>query len=121
MDEPTFACLLQRFFLERLVGQRNASRHTVSSYRDTFRLLLAYAGGRTGKPPSSLAIGDLNERMILGFLDHIEADREQHRIEQERAPRCHTLVLPLLLLFRPRFPGRHSKGPCHTHKENRAA
>jgi site-specific recombinase XerD len=75
MDEPTFACLLQRFFLERLMGQRNVSRHTISSYSDTFRLLLAYAGGRTGKSPSSLAIGDLDERMILGFLDHIEADR----------------------------------------------
>jgi site-specific recombinase XerD len=75
MDEPTFACLLQRFFLERLVSQKNASCHTISSYRDTFRLLLAYAGGRTGKSPSSLAIGDLDERMILGFLDHIEADR----------------------------------------------
>ena len=60
MDEPTFACLLQRFFLERLMSQKNASRHTISSYRDTFRLLLAYAGGRTGKSPSSLAIGDLD-------------------------------------------------------------
>jgi site-specific recombinase XerD len=75
MDEPTFACLLQRFFLERLMSQRNASRHTISSYRDTFRLLLGYASGRTGKSPSSLAIGDLDERMILGFLDHIETCR----------------------------------------------
>ena len=34
------APLVQRFFTERLVAQRNASPHTVAAYRDTFRLLL---------------------------------------------------------------------------------
>jgi site-specific recombinase XerC len=37
---PSFATLLQRFFTERLMQQRQASPHTISSYRDTFRLLL---------------------------------------------------------------------------------
>ena len=48
---------LQAFFTERLVTQRHASRHTIASYRDTLRLLLAFAGGRTGTPPSRLEIG----------------------------------------------------------------
>ena len=37
---------VQRFFVERLLAQRNASPHTVASYRDSFRLLL----GSFGKP-----------------------------------------------------------------------
>jgi hypothetical protein len=28
---------LQSFFTDRLIGQRNASPHTVAAYRDTFR------------------------------------------------------------------------------------
>ena len=32
--------LLQRFFTERLMNQRNVSSHTIACYRDTFRLLL---------------------------------------------------------------------------------
>jgi integrase/recombinase XerD len=75
MTEPTFASMLQHFFLERLVRQRNASPHTIASYRDTFRLLLDHVSKRTHKPPSSLTIEDLGARAILDFLDHIEDGR----------------------------------------------
>ena len=34
---------LQAFFTERLMGQRQASAHTIAGYRDTFRLLLHFA------------------------------------------------------------------------------
>ena len=34
---------LQAFFTDRLIRERNASPHTIASYRDTIRLLLAYA------------------------------------------------------------------------------
>jgi site-specific recombinase XerC len=34
---------LEAFFTERLLTQRQASAHTVSAYRDTFRLLLRFA------------------------------------------------------------------------------
>lgn len=75
MAEPTLAGMLQNFFLERLMNQRNASPHTITSYRDTFRLLLQEVDARTHKRPSSLTLEDLNERAILDFLDHVEADR----------------------------------------------
>ena len=39
---------LQAFFTERLIGQRQASPHTIAAYRDTFRLLLVFAQQRTG-------------------------------------------------------------------------
>ena len=36
---PTLPALIERFFTERLMRQRNVSPHTIASYRDTFRLL----------------------------------------------------------------------------------
>src|SRR3569833_104479 len=42
-----FSSLLETFFMERLIHQRNASPHTVTSYRDTFRLLMQYSGSTT--------------------------------------------------------------------------
>jgi len=75
MAEPTFALMLQHFFLKRLMNQRNASAHTIASYRDTFRLLLGHVSTRTHKPPSSLTIEDLDARAILDFLEHMETGR----------------------------------------------
>lgn len=75
MAEPSFASMLQRFFLERLLNQRNASAHTVTSYRDTFRLLLEYVSRRTHKSPSLLTMEELNAGVVLDFLDHVETER----------------------------------------------
>jgi hypothetical protein len=35
----TFPGLLEGFFTQRLMQQKQASPHTIASYRDTFRLL----------------------------------------------------------------------------------
>lgn len=72
---PGFASLLQDFFYQRLVAQRNASARTVASYRDAFRLLLRYVEARTKKPPVRLTLADLDAAIILGFLDHLERER----------------------------------------------
>ena len=49
LTEPTeFASLLQRFFAERLLQQKNASPRTIAAYRDTFRLLFGYAERERG-------------------------------------------------------------------------
>jgi hypothetical protein len=37
-----FSALLQGFFTQRLLQQKQVSSHTIASYRDTFRLLLQY-------------------------------------------------------------------------------
>jgi site-specific recombinase XerD len=70
-----FTTTLQLFFTERLARQRQASPRTVTSYRNTFRLLLRFLQHRTGKPPSHLDWEDLNAQAISAFLDHLEADR----------------------------------------------
>jgi site-specific recombinase XerD len=66
---------LQAFFTERLARQRGASPRTIASYRDTLRLLLAFARDRTGKQPATLDWDDLDAAMISAFLDHLEASR----------------------------------------------
>ncbi len=71
----TLAPILQSFFTDRLVRQRQASAHTIASYRDTFKLLLVFAKQRTGKSPSRLEIADLDAELIGAFLDHLETDR----------------------------------------------
>ena len=71
----TLAPTLEAFFTERLMSQRRASRHTIAAYRDTFRLLLAFAQGRTGKAPSRLQFDDLDAPLIGAFLDHLEHAR----------------------------------------------
>jgi site-specific recombinase XerD len=66
---------LQAFFTGRLIGQRDASPHTIAAYRDTLRLLLVFTQQQTGIPPSSLGIADLDAPLIAAFLDHLEHDR----------------------------------------------
>jgi len=66
---------LQAFFGDRLISQRQASPHTVAAYRDTLRLLLAFASQTTGRQPSQLDIDDLDAPLIGAFLDHLEHER----------------------------------------------
>lgn len=66
---------LEAFFADRLARQREASHHTVASYRDTFRLLLGYVHARTGQPPSKLGFDDLDASVIGAFLQQLEEGR----------------------------------------------
>jgi site-specific recombinase XerD len=65
---------MQGFFTERL-AQRRASQHTVTAYRDTFRLLLRYAQQQLGRQPSALDLADIGTDLVGGFLDHLEVNR----------------------------------------------
>ena len=73
---PTFSTLLQRFFTERLMQQRQASPHTISSYRDTFRLLLQFAHKRLRKSPADIKFEDIDAPLIGAFLDDLQKSRE---------------------------------------------
>jgi integrase/recombinase XerD len=69
------APLLQAFFLERLARQRDASPHTIASYRDSFKLLLAFLHEQTGTSPSKLQLEDLDVTRITAFLSYLEDER----------------------------------------------
>jgi integrase/recombinase XerD len=72
---PTLPVLLESYFTQRLMAQRQASPHTIASYRDTFRLLLNFAKNKCGKSPSSLNLTDLDAPVITAFLDDLEKQR----------------------------------------------
>jgi integrase/recombinase XerD len=67
--------ILEAFFTERLDQQRRASAHTIAAYRDTFRLLLAFAEKHLGKAPSDLLLADIDALLVTAFLDHLEKVR----------------------------------------------
>jgi site-specific recombinase XerD len=73
--QPSFASLLQSFFTQRLMQQRQASAHTIASYRDTWRLLLRFVQKRLHKAPSTLTLEDIDAPLITAFLDEMEKIR----------------------------------------------
>jgi integrase/recombinase XerD len=66
---------IEAFFTDYLIRQKHVSPNTVSSYRDTFRLLFKYAAEAKKKMPSQFLISDFEAPFILSFLDHLEAQR----------------------------------------------
>lgn len=73
--QPNFATLLEEYFTQRLMQQRQASAHTIASYRDTFRLLLLFVQQRLRKAPSTLALEDIDAPLVVAFLDEMEKVR----------------------------------------------
>ena len=67
--QATFSELLQAYFTQRLMHECNASPHTIANYRDTFRLLIGFAHRQLKKPPTVLAMQDLDASFVCRFLD----------------------------------------------------
>lgn len=74
-NQPNLAVLLERFFTQRLMQQRQASAHTVASYRDAFKLLLEFIQRHLHKAPSALALEDIDAPLVSAFLDEQEQVR----------------------------------------------
>jgi integrase/recombinase XerD len=88
----TFAPTLQAFFTQHLIDHRRVSTHTVTAYRDTCKLLLAYAQRTTGIPPSKLTFTDLDAPLVSGFLDHLQRERGNSvRTRNARLAALHSL------------------------------
>lgn len=73
--EFTLSFLIENFFSEYLVEQKQVSRHTITSYRDTFKIFLPFAAKTVGKNLRDLALEDLNVDCVLLFLNHLEVER----------------------------------------------
>lgn len=71
----SLAPLVERYFTQRLMQQRQASPHTISSYRDTFRQLLKFVEQRLHKPPARLGFEEIDAPLIVAFLDNIEKSK----------------------------------------------
>jgi len=74
-DTKDFPALVQKFFLQWLMAQRNVSPETVKSYRDTFRIYIKHLETVHKIKPSSITVQCLEAEYILGFLSFLEKDR----------------------------------------------
>jgi len=83
---------LQSFFTDYLIGQREASGHTITAYRDSFRLLLGYIRERTGITPSALDITVVDAELVADFLAMLEQRRgNSTRTRNARLAAIHSL------------------------------
>jgi site-specific recombinase XerD len=76
MKSNSLAALLHAFFHEWMGKQRNLSRHTVCSYRDTWKLLLRFISERKRREIARLSLADLQASEVIAFLEHLEKDRK---------------------------------------------
>ena len=74
-DNKQFQNLLQKYFLQWLITQRNVSPETVKSYRDSFRLFIRYLEKCHKTKPSAITVYSLEAEYILGFLDYLKSER----------------------------------------------
>ena len=102
---------LQAFFTDRLIRQRHASRHTIAAYRDTLRLLLGFAAGRTGRHPRALDLADLDAPLIAGSSTTSRRERGNSvRTRNARLAAIHSLFR-YAALRPPRTRREHRPGP----------
>ena len=75
MKSTDIQMLIQKYFLQWLMSQRNVSPETIKSYRDTFRLYLRYIENRLGVTSPKMSITQFNAEHILGFLSYLDKER----------------------------------------------
>ena len=74
-DRTVIGPWIRRFLLEHLVSDRNLTRNTQASYRDTLLLLLPFVSQAQKKPTDRLMIDDLSPSRLRSFLEYLEKER----------------------------------------------
>src|SRR5438093_4150345 len=67
---------VRRFLLEYLVTERNLTRNTQCSYRDTLRLLLPFVAKKAHKQIDRVSVTDVSPDTVRIFLRHLEESRK---------------------------------------------
>jgi integrase/recombinase XerD len=70
-----FAVCLRRFLTSYLAGLRGCSPATIASYRDTFKLLIAWFRDERSVPPGRLTLDHLDAGAVTAFLGHLQEER----------------------------------------------
>ena len=84
---------VKRFLLDHLIGERNLSRNTQRSYRDTLALLLPYAAVKQKMPVDRLDVLGLSSDVLRSFLDHLEEVRRcSVRTRNQRLAAVHAMA-----------------------------
>ncbi len=86
------ANFMKRFFSHYLPVQKGLSANTIAAYRDAIKLLLCYAADTLRKPVDKLAVEDITEKVVLGFLDYVQQVRRcSPRTRNARLAAIHSL------------------------------
>ena len=75
MNDVLLGMWIRRFLLEHLISERNLSRKTQQSYRDTFCLLIPFVSKDIRKPNDRLLVEDISGDCVRKFLGHLETER----------------------------------------------
>jgi site-specific recombinase XerD len=70
-----FAVALRRFLTSHLAGLRGCSPNTIASYRDTFKLLIAWFRDERSVPPGRLTLDHIDANAVTAFLSHLQEGR----------------------------------------------
>ena len=76
MKPTDFATHLTEFLSVYLPRQKNASKNTIASYRDTFKLLLRFCLEQKDIPVEKLNMNMLSHVIIADFLEWLEEERK---------------------------------------------
>lgn len=76
MKPTDFSMHLTSFLSDHLPIQKNVSRNTIRSYRDTFKLLLLFCEKEEAVPIEKLTMKKLSPERIERFLDWLETERK---------------------------------------------
>jgi len=100
MKTNNFSVLIQAFFTDYLISQRQASQHTIASYRDAFRLFLRFIQKHLKKEPSAVKINDITVQLIKSFLKDLEDKRNvSPRTRNQRLAAIHSCFRYAALLY----------------------
>jgi site-specific recombinase XerD len=70
-----FALCLRRFLIDHMAGLRGCSPNTISSYSDTFKLLICFMRDERHVPPEKLTLERIDVTAITAFLAWLRAER----------------------------------------------
>jgi integrase/recombinase XerD len=76
MKPTDFSYYLSNFLTTYLAGQRNLSKNTIESYRDTFFLLLRYFSDIKNIAPEKVTVNTVGKESMEEFLLWLESERE---------------------------------------------
>src|SRR5579863_9836525 len=107
-----FAVFLHRFLASHLAGLRGCSPNTIASYRDTFKLLIAWFRDCRSIPPDKLTLDRIDADAITAFLDWLEAERHNSiSTRNQRRAAVSSFFRWLQTRTRPGWPAARTSSP----------
>ena len=62
---------IRRFLLEYIIGERNFTKNTQQSYRDTLTIFLNFLTKHIGRPIDRISIEDVSPDSVREFLKYL--------------------------------------------------